>query len=390
MTSIRTSCGRRSDVGWLTPAGAVVALAWALGTLLPCVRVGQEPTAHSVYPIYAAAGRAWNHGGELYRDSGYRYSPLVAAFFSPWGRVSDRVAAPLWHLLNAAVYLAGLVVWARHRNYASWPIFFILALPPSLTSLNNGQANALVLGLILLALDAAERERWNWSAGCVVLATAFKIYPLLIGLFLLGIYPRRLFLPLASLTVLVVLLPFVLQNPLYVGHEYATWLEHLRGDDRQLLPLPLAYRDLRLLLRTVGLPISRSFYFDVEMLAAGAIAGYLTWRPKPRLDMVLALGTLWMTVLGPSTEACTYIFLAPVLAELAMRAWQERRSRVDLAVIAAAYLLITYPQLPYPLPGAGTLGRHAAQCLGGLILGVHFLRREFGTMASALPSVETA
>jgi hypothetical protein len=74
-----------------------------------------------------------------------------------------------------------------------------------------------------------------------------------------------------------------------------------------------------------------------------------------------------MTVFGPSTEACTYILLAPSFATYFLRATSQGWSNGRRLLLAAAYFLVTYPQIPLRLPAAGFLSHHAAQCFGGLL-----------------------
>jgi hypothetical protein len=373
---------RRSDAAHIV--AATVAAAWMLSIALPCLRVAGTPDVHSVYPVYVLAGRCWAAGDHVYLGTGYRYTPLVAALFSLFGQLPDRVGAPLWYLLNAGVYVAGLGIWLHRCAPASVrhapTLFFLLVLPPSLASLNNGQANALVLGLMLLALTAVHEECWNTAAVCIGVAGAFKIYPLLLGAVLLALYPRRLIVRPPVVIAAAIVLPFLLHSPGYVLHEYQSWIQQLRADDRQLLPLALAYRDVRLLLRVSGMPIERSAYLCLQMAAAAALIVMFARRRASAADslpLALALSTLWMTVLGPSTEACTYILLAPSLAQLMICTWHEEEHPWLKVALATAYFLMTYSQIPLRLPGAGTLGIHAGQCVGGLLLASVLARRTF-------------
>src|SRR5437764_955264 len=91
---------------------------WGLVLLVICVRVVIKPDSHSVYPIFANAGRNWLAGRDLYAspDPGldhYRYSPLVAAALAPLSFLPDRAGNVSWRLLNAGVYLGALFWWAR-------------------------------------------------------------------------------------------------------------------------------------------------------------------------------------------------------------------------------------------------------------------------------------
>src|SRR3954447_6061112 len=100
----------------IRPAGVVVL--WGLLLLGIAVRAAWTPERHSVYPIYADAGRHWRAGTPCYgylradRDI-FRFSPVVAAGLIPFGMLSDRVGGPLWLLLNAGVFFGGLVWFVR-------------------------------------------------------------------------------------------------------------------------------------------------------------------------------------------------------------------------------------------------------------------------------------
>ncbi|OAI39642.1 hypothetical protein AYO40_05620 [Planctomycetaceae bacterium SCGC AG-212-D15] len=410
-------------------AAAAVAALWLASLAIPCLRAGLRPGEHSVYPCYVAAGRAWLAGADCYSGTGYRYSPLVAVAFTPFALLPDAIGDPLWHLLNAGVYLAGLAVWCRRvgQTFVSagtdldrirhpippqiTALFFLLVLPLSLGSLNNGQANALVLGLLLLALDAALRERWTFTAGAIALAGAFKVYPLMLGIVLANAFPRRIAGRLLLMIIALLILPLLCQDPHYVLEQYGSWVGHLQHDDRQVLPLPLAYRDLRLLLRMWVTPISLSTYFVIQMGTAVAIMVWCRYwivgrfskpaRPIPAglenrptdpapAPLLLALTTIWMTALGPSTEACTYILLAPSFAEYLIRAWRDRWPGWQQALLLGCYFLVTYPQIPLRLPGAALLSHHAAQCIGAFLFGAHVLAssrspRQFRNATEGVP-----
>jgi hypothetical protein len=290
------------------------------------------PRVHSLYPTYAAAGGDWLAGASLYYHDErppyldqYRYSPLVSAFLVPFHLLPERAGGVVWRLLNAGVFLAAFGWWARSAvpltlTSRRQALLFLLAVPLSLSSLNNGQPNALVIGLLLLATAGSARHHWWLAAGCVALAAALKIYPLAVGLLLSVVYPRRFGLRLAAALAVVAGLPFLLQRPDYVAAQYAQWGQLLGADDRKYWPLAAAYRDLWLLLRAWGAPITPRVYLFVQLAAAAGCAvlclacRWQGWEVRCVLTPCLVLGTAWMTLCGPATEACTYILLAPLLA----------------------------------------------------------------------------
>src|SRR5262249_29704613 len=219
---------RRVQAGDRWARGAVAV--WLTILVAVGARSALQPRSHSLYPTYAAAGGDWVAGATLYRlqwephlDQ-YRYSPLVAVLLVPFHYLPERLGNVLWRLLNAAALLGANALWLRRaapvggtpltaRQQAA---VFLLIAPLSLSSLNNGQPNPLVIGLLLAAVAGAAGERWTLAAACVALAGALKVYPLALGLLLAAVYPRR-FAPRFLLALgVAAALPFLFQHPHYV------------------------------------------------------------------------------------------------------------------------------------------------------------------------------
>src|SRR5207237_312863 len=95
-------------------------------------------------------------------------------------------------------------------------LLFLLMLPLAVGSLNNGQSNALVLGLLLTTVTGAATERWGLAASCTALATLFKLYPIALGLLMAATFPRRFAGRLVLALLVGLALPFALQQPHYV------------------------------------------------------------------------------------------------------------------------------------------------------------------------------
>lgn len=312
-------------------------LAWTAVVAFVCVRSLVQPRSRTLFTTWAQAGRDWEQGVPLYRNwwephqDQYRYSPLVAVLLVPFAHVPEGLGGAIWRLLNAGVFLVGLGWWLRvgvprAPTAAGRAIIFLLALPLSLSSLNNGQPNPLIIGLLLCAGAALARERWSLAAVLVMLATALKIYPLAIGLLLAAAYPRR-FAPRLVLALAVgALLPFLCQRWGYVWFQYRLWYVKLDVDDRWAWPPHMSYRDLWQLLRICQVSITPETYRLVQLaLAAGAalLVVALRWRGHERREVLLAavaLGSCWMTVVGPSAESATYVILTPALAYAALDA----------------------------------------------------------------------
>jgi hypothetical protein len=328
---MRPDSWRAHPTAWVRLAIAL----WTIVVLVVCVRSVVEPRRRSLFPTYAAAGADWRAGANLYLHTLerpeahidlFRYSPFAAALLVPWSLLPEGLGGALWRLSETAVYLGGALWWIRsglpnRLNTRQMGVLFVLLLPLALPSLGNGQANLFVIGLLLGAVTAAAEERWGLTASCLALATALKLYPLAIALLLLVCYPRRLVVPLLLTLLAVAGLPFLLQHPDYVGRQYLSWQHILSQDvDRRSLPTPMTYRDLWLLCRVCGVPMSNLAYEVVRLTLAGACAlvclgGQRQGQPHRRtLTTILTLGCGWLMLCGPSVESSTFVLLGPALA----------------------------------------------------------------------------
>ena len=163
-----------------------------------------KPQGHTVYPIFANAGKTWSQGGDIYGDKRaqldldfFRYSPPVASFFAPMSKLPLGLGGFLWRGLNAVVFLVGLRWWFRSvlpstltRDHFGWILLFLL--PVSAASFHNGQSNPLMIGLILATTAAVAEKRWLVAATAVVFASVLKVYPLSFALFDRGCFPPAL------------------------------------------------------------------------------------------------------------------------------------------------------------------------------------------------------
>jgi hypothetical protein len=296
---------------------------WAIIFSVIAIRVLMATRSNSVYPIFSAAGRHWIDGESVYPPPTpdldvFRYSPPVAAFFAPWSCLPDRLAGVAWRALNAIVFLGGLAVWCREQRLNA-AAAALLVVPLAVGGLNNGQCNALMAGMLLLAHATLSRERWTTAAILLTVPIVLKGYPLALGLLFCLVEPRRFTPRLVVCLAIAATLPYVCQRPDYVTEQYREFFDRLRADDRSALALHASYHDLHLLLRRVGVAMDLRGYRLLEtslglaaamLIVAGRVRG---WDRRRAFAACLALGTCWMTLAGPATESSTYVLITPVL-----------------------------------------------------------------------------
>jgi hypothetical protein len=344
---------------------------WTVILAFVSVRVFISPEAKTVYPIFSSSGRLWWSGHDLYEpfrpagvQDGYRYSPTFAILMAPFAVLPDYLGGVAWRLVSAGALLASLSWLARSvlpgkltADHFAW--LLLLSLPLSLQSVNNGQANVLVIACMVASVAAVATERWNLASLLMTLAFVCKVYPLALGLLLMALYPRQLLLRMPLAIAASLLAPFLCQDPHYVIDQYGKWFALLRADDRSWIPLDQTYRDLWLLVR-LYVPnltpeqrrIFRAIYMVVQVSAGAGIA-VLCWRRqrtgwsvKSLLTETLGLAVAWMMLLGPATESSSFVLLAPSLAwsvveALRAPAWSVRRGLLwtSFTLFMAAVLL---------------------------------------------------
>jgi hypothetical protein len=367
----------------LHPLQRLAVIAWAALLIGIGARVTASPArSQTVVPIYLNAADRWVRGEDLYAPAWpldvYRYPPGIAPAFVPFTWLPEKAPGLIWRGLGAAVFLAGLAAWVRHglprpltRGEAG--AVFGLTVPLALSSLNNGQTNLAIAGLLLLGATAAARERWRAAGLWLALGGVVKLFPLAAGLLLAAAFPRRLLPWLAGFVALLLAAPFLLHDPGYVAGQYRSFVSFLGLDDRSLGPLDRAPRDLFLVLRVWFAPPPAAAYQAVQLGAAAAMAGLVVFAARrtrdPRFTSALALhlGCAWMTVLGPASEAHTYTILGPTAAAAVVLGFAGR-SRAALWLAVLGYGLLVAPVFRDMFPAGWkfqVLGPHP---IGGLLV----------------------
>ena len=338
------------------------------------------PWSHTVYDIYARACRHWWSGQDMYHAGGtdyFRYSPLFALSMAPFAMLPDNWGGALWRIVNGVLYATGLAVWARYALLAGCSrsqraALFLLVLPLSVHSMQNGQANVTMLGALLLGLTAASAEKWNRAAGWLAVATLIKGYPLALALLLAALYPRRFLWRYTLALALGLLLPFATQRPEIVMEQYVSWLAHLR---ESTVIMRERLRTLEQLFAIYGHPVSPHTFPLIQLLAGLVMLG-LVWlharrTPEPRQQILGAwqLFACWVALFGPATESCTYIIVAPVVAWSLIEAFSQPAMWCGRLVLTLSFLMMG-PLVTdcVPRPIRNFANEHGSQPLGALLL----------------------
>lgn len=370
--ALERHCVRGSLIVWLCFVSGLTTYAYL------------RPESHTVFDIYLGASRRWLAGENLYERTRefYRYSPLFAVSLTPLAVLSDSAAAAIWKVVNCGVFALGLAAWSRRLipdrlSRGEIATLFMLALPLSLHSMYNSQANLTMLGSTLLGLAAAAEGRWNRAAAWLAWATLIKGYPVALAMLVAGIYPRQFALKYVAALGLGLLLPFAAQTPELVQWQYANWFGHL-ADSAALMRERL--RSVDHLFVLYGRPLDPA-KFALTGAAAGVVAyGLCLFRAKQttdsrqRLSCIFEWFALWVVLFGPATESCTYVVVAPVVAWRLLGALCRANGGPSVAWLCASLLMMG----PLVTDMFGKLVRnfaneHGSQPLGAILLAGYLL-----------------
>jgi hypothetical protein len=201
--------------------------------------------------------------------------------------------------------------------------------------------------LLMMAILAAHGGRWTLAAVCLGIAAYLKIYPLSFALLLVIIYPRQLGWRLVLTLILMGALSFVLQQPSYVFEQYQRWFSTRAADNRRM-NINIAPRDFAMVLNALHISLNARAILVLQLLAGAAaaavcIVGRLrNWSEDRLLACVLALGTCWMLLFGPSTEDATYVMIAPALVLAMVQAFHQNTSHWMRSLVCVSFAVVLF------------------------------------------------
>jgi alpha-1,2-mannosyltransferase len=311
-----------SQVRWITVAF------WLLVFLVICSDVGLKPAQHTTTPTYRAAATEWWQTHDLYTyraHDGFFYFPQAALIFSPFNALPYLVGEIVWRAFTFGLFAYALVrLWqvflsGRASTGKTFLFLSLLAVPSAFASLRNAQFDLPLAALVVLA--AAEVASARWTAATVFLCLGVALKPLAVVPLLLftALYWKLIPRVIVGL-VIVAVFPFLTETPVYVVHEYIRCYQALQiasvGEEAR-------YSDLAALLSHVGydaptaLKTGARIFFALAYLGLGALA----IRRLNRVHAAWTVGALaadYLMLFNPRTETCSYVFLGPFVASLAL------------------------------------------------------------------------
>ncbi len=299
-----------------------------------CTDVAIHPDKHNTWPTYRDASTNWWAGKDPYSENlhaGFFYFPQAAFLFTPFNTLPHLTDKLVLGELVWRAFTFGLFLYALHRLYlfflsekslardCTFLFLALLAVPSSFASLRNAQFDLPLAALVVLATAEVAAERWSVAALWLCLAVALKPLGVVPLLLFCALYWRLIPRVLVGL-VIVIALPFLHWSPSFVAQEYRRCYEALTLASDANEP---RYSDLAALLAHVGVivpAIAKTIarvIFALAYLGLGAMAV----RRLTLAQSAWAIGALaadYLMLFNPRTETCSYVFLGPFVASLAL------------------------------------------------------------------------
>jgi alpha-1,2-mannosyltransferase len=302
---------------------------WLLLFLAINADVVRRPLNHTTMGTYRFAATQWWAGQDPYtydNHSGFLYFPQAAVIFTPFNLLPFYLGEILWRAATFGLFAYALTRLAKcflsRDGFSSGKTFLILSLlavPSSLASLRNAQFDLPLAALIILTAMEIGGSRWNAATAWLCLAVALK--PLaVVPLLLFGALYWKLIPRLVAGLLIVIAIPFLHWNPAFVAHEYVRCFETLVWASKAN---EARYSDLAALVSHLGIYPADSLKTIVRIIFALVYLG-LGFGAVRRLNVVhaaWAVGALsvdYLMLFNPRTETCSYVFLGPFVASLAL------------------------------------------------------------------------
>lgn len=204
------------------------------------VKVSQNGEKHFThynnYLIFKQSHFHLMEGKDLYSEypeehwDFYKYSPTFALFFGIFSWLPDLLGLCLWNLTNV-LFLLFAIQYLPGPDAKKKILMLITIIIELMTSLQNGQSNGLVAGLIILSFGLLEKNKSLPAALCLMFSVFIKLFGLVaFALFLF--YPKKwkfgLFVILWFIAFLA--LPLIVVSPGQLQALYSNWMNLIASD----------------------------------------------------------------------------------------------------------------------------------------------------------------
>ena len=233
----------------------------------------------------------------------FKYTPTFSLIFAFFAYLPNYLGLLFWNTLNAFLPLIGIHRVFGLSKYKG--LFSIVLIPEILTSVLNSQSNGIILGLLLLAFAAIQKEKTYWASFYILLTVFIKLFG---GLFfvLFLIYPKQLKKAiLFSIPVFLLLffLPSVWIGNQSLFEQYASFLNLLKNDSQQFVK----YSMMGWLNSWFQIYPSKNAIIAVGlMLQLLPLILVKSWNNQSKIIYAMSI-LIWMVIFNHMAESATFI-----------------------------------------------------------------------------------
>ncbi|MDB2384437.1 DUF2029 domain-containing protein [Endozoicomonas sp.] len=201
---------------------------WVLVAALMVLKSITSPNHSTVSDEYTLGASRWLAGDNLYAGAvGFLYLPQFAFLYSIYSPLPLWASEAVWRLTQLVVLLysvfafAGLMQKPGEKSF--FPLLSVAIICISTASFRNGQANIMLLGVLLLSTVMLAEKQWNKATALMtfglIVKPTFIIFYLLAGALNRPLYWR---LPLGLLVAF--LIPMLFKGSVYVVEQHQNFV----------------------------------------------------------------------------------------------------------------------------------------------------------------------
>jgi len=300
------------------------------------------PTLYNNYVIFKTSFTHLVQGLDLYQTYPesyydlYKYSPAFAVLMAPFSILPDILGLTLWNLVNTLVLIAGVRslkgLSSHNQNF-----LLLFLLPELVISLQNAQSNALVCGLMLLALGMLEKQKPITASLMLALGTAIKIFPLA-GFLLLLLFPNlvRTMAWSAFWLMVMFLIPLPFTGLDGFSDVYTSWINLLENDHSQSTGLSIfAWLNAWF----PGLPDKNALLIiGLILLIISFIPALINRKYAAKPIHYLAILLIWIVIFNHKAESPTFIL---AMCGIGLWCFGQQITVPSLLIVVASIVLVS-------------------------------------------------
>lgn len=329
---------------------------WIILFVVTCIFLARNNFYyHTLTIFYRDGSYHWFQGQPLYNNTGWGfiYFPQSAILFAPIAYLPQALGEVFWRIISIGLFAFGIYRFAylfgeANKKYAAklFAVMTVVTIPLTTTNATNGQMQLLMAGLLLLAFADIYYKRWWRAASLLTLALAFKPTAIVLFLLALALYPQLRYKMLVT-TLILLVLPFLTQNPHYVISQYVACWHMLEtaakvGTSDPRWEWAQLFRMTKFFTDYLVSPLSQ---YLIRIIAAAITLGLcyyakLRFNKTTALYFIFTLGMCYLLLFNPRTENDDYMMIMPMVGYFIAQALFITRRNVEILILAAITLLM--------------------------------------------------